>query len=165
MSRTGEARLPGAGSECEGHSVPGIEERERGRQVQHDAPYRDHDVSAELEQLLAQGPDLSASQAGARGGAAHLLEQHIGGGAEQHAQLIGPEPRAAGAIDLDPVMELLDPVLELAACTVDALVDPFRAARQVGDHEARVVPWLPPRQLPHLAREDDAALLIPGPRG
>ena len=77
------------------------------------------------------------AQAVPRAAEPQFLQQHVGRGGEQHAQLVGEEPRATGAIEGD-VEQLLDAVLDLAALAVDALVDALRLARQVGDHEARV---------------------------
>ena len=47
-------------------------------------------------------------------GSAQLLHQHIGGGGQQHAELVGPEIAATGAVDLKSV-QFIDPALYLAA--------------------------------------------------
>src|SRR6266446_2954356 len=78
-----------------------------------------------------------ARSRGAAGGEAQFLQQRVGRGGEQHAELVRPERRTTGAVESD-VEQFLDPVLDLAARAVDALVDPARLARQVGDDEARV---------------------------
>jgi len=43
-----------------------------------------------------------------------LLEQDVGGQRQQDAELVGQESRAAGPVQLQPVMQLLEPVLHVA---------------------------------------------------
>ena len=69
---------------------------------------------------------------------AQLLHQHVGGGGQQHAELVGPEIAATGAVDLQ-LVQLLDPVLDFAALAVNLFVEPLRTLLQVGDDEARVI--------------------------
>ena len=56
-----------------------------------------------------------AAKGGARGPQAQLLVEHVGGGAEQTPQLIGEKAAAAGSIDLEPVVQFFDPILDVAA--------------------------------------------------
>jgi hypothetical protein len=63
----------GAGAQREGQAVPVVPEGEGGRQVEHEAPHRDDDLRAELEHLLAQGPDLGPGPAGVGGFEPQLL--------------------------------------------------------------------------------------------
>lgn len=102
--------LSGAGAEGERQALPVVAERERRRQVQHDASHRQHHLGAELEHVLAQGGDLGPGPAGVRRPEPQLLQQDIGGGGQQHAQLVGEEARAARAVDLEAMMEFLEPV-------------------------------------------------------
>src|SRR5204862_1785979 len=96
---------------------------------------------------------------------ADLLHQHVRGGCQQHAQLIGKEPRATRAVERETVVELLDAVLDLTPLAVDPLVHPTRSALEVGDHEPWVVAHLPPRVLDHFGLEDHTTLAVPGPGG
>ena len=66
------------------------------------------------------------------------------------------------AAQVEPVVEFLDAVLDLAAPAVDLLVDPFRVTLEVGDDEARVVAGLASRVVDHLGLEDDPAHAVPG---
>ena len=99
--------LPGAGAECERDVPPGVEVRRGGGQVQDHAADRADDVRAELEQPGAQPRHLGAGTGGARRAQPEFLHQHVGGGGEQHAQLIGPEATAARAVDLQAIEQLL----------------------------------------------------------
>ena len=91
------------------------------------ATHRTDDLDAELEQSLAQGAHLGAGEARADSGAADLLHQNVGRRGQRHAQLVGEEPRAAGAVERQAVMQRLDAVLDLAPLAVDPLVQPLGA--------------------------------------
>ena len=54
--------------------------------------------STEFQQPLTRGRHLGPCEAGTGGTATQLLHQHIGGGGQEHPQLIGEEARAAGAL-------------------------------------------------------------------
>ena len=103
-------------------------------------------MDAELEQPLAQRGHLRAGAGGARGPQPEFLHEDVRGGGEEHAQLIGPEATAARAPDLEPVVEFLDPIFDVAAGTVDPLVDEPRRLPQIRDDEARVVARAPGRR-------------------
>jgi hypothetical protein len=63
------------------------------------------------------------ARAGRAGGSQpELLHEHVRGGREEHAQLIRPETRAARPSDREPVVEFVDPIVDVAAGTVDTLV-------------------------------------------
>ena len=113
----------------------GIEPGERRRQVQDDPPHRALDPHRELQQPLAQRGDLRVGTGGARGPAPQLLEQHVRRQGQQHAELVGQEPLATRAVQLQPVMQFLQPVLHIAPPAVE-LVDRLRGVGQVGHHEA-----------------------------
>jgi hypothetical protein len=106
----------------------------------HDDPSHGFDdATADLDQLQAQRPDLRADLVVPRDAAAQLLVEDVRGRSHQHAQLVGREARAAGAIDLEVVLQLLDPVFGVAALAVE-LVDPAgRAALEIRHDVARVV--------------------------
>lgn len=72
--------------------------------MQDDTPDGALDPGAMFQDLLAQRRDLSACEGGARGVQPQLLEQYVGGGGHKPTPLIGEEARAAGAIDLEPVV-------------------------------------------------------------
>ena len=61
--------------------------------MQHDAPHRGLYPGAELHEVFAQGADLGGSEGGARGPQSQLLVEHVGGGGQKSAQLIGEEAR------------------------------------------------------------------------
>ena len=102
---------------------------------------------------------------GARGPQPEFLHEHVRGGREEHAQLIGPEATAARASDLESVVQFLDPILDVAACAVDPLVDEPRRLPQIRDHKARVVAGLTAGEADDFGFDHDAALVGPGPGG
>lgn len=110
-------------AERERDVAPGVEVGSRGRQMQHDAAHGDDHVDAQFEQPLAQPRHLGARTRGARSPQAEFLHEDVRGGREEHAQLIGPEATAARSSDLEPVVQFLDPIFDVAAGAVDALVD------------------------------------------
>jgi hypothetical protein len=57
-------------------------------------------MHAELEQPLAQPADLGAGTRRARRAEPEFLHQHIGGGGEEHAELIGSKATAARAAEV-----------------------------------------------------------------
>ena len=80
---------------------------------------RANDVHAQGEQPGAQPRHLGAGTGGARRAQPACLQQHVGRGGEQHAQVIGPEAPADRAVDLQTIEQLLDAVLDVAAGAVD----------------------------------------------
>src|SRR5438309_3169001 len=133
--------------------------------MEDDAAYRDDDVDAELEQPLTQRGHLRAGAGRARGSEPEFLHEHVCGGGEEHAQLIGPEATAARPSDLEPVVEFLDPIFNVAACTVDPLVDEPRRLPQIRDYKARVVAGLTAGEADDFGFDHHAALVGPGPGG
>jgi len=69
-----------------------------------------------------------------------LLHQHVSGRRHQHAQLVGIETRATGAVDLQTYFKFLDAVFDITARAVDLLIDELRRGLQVGDNNEGVVP-------------------------
>src|SRR5271157_1432424 len=130
--------LSGRRSECQCHSPESGKKRKGRGQVHHHAPYRDQHTGPEFQQPFSQGPDLSPRTVGACGSQTQLLHQHISGGGQQHAELVGPEIAATGAVDLQ-LVQFFYPVLDLTTLAVNLFVDPLRTLLHVGDDEARVV--------------------------
>ena len=97
------------------------------RQVQHDTTSRALDPYAEFQQPLAKGTHLGASTVAPAGAQTQLLHQDVRGGRQQNAELIGHEAGAAGTVDLQTVVQLLDPILDVSTVAVDLLVDPSDA--------------------------------------
>ena len=83
---------------------------------------------------------LGASTGGPRRAQPEFLHQHIGRGGEEDAQLIRPEATAAGPTDLEPVVQLFDPILDVTAGTVDPLVNEPRRLPQIGDDRSAGCP-------------------------
>ena len=131
--------LSGAGAECQRDVPPGVEVRCGGRQVQDHAADRADDVRPQFEEPVAQPRHLGAGTGGARRAQPEFLHQHVGGGGEEHAQLIGPEATAARAVDLQAIEQFLDAVLDVAAGAVDPFIEEARRLAQIGHDEARVV--------------------------
>src|SRR2546425_4254609 len=160
---TTEAVLAGTGAERERDVTPRVEVRRRGREMQNDAAHGDDHVDAQFEQALAQPRYLGARARGVRGPQAEFLHEDVRGGREEHAQLIGPEATAARASDLEPLMEFLDPIFNVAAGAVDVLVDEARRLPEIRDDKARVVARLAARQADDFGLDDDATLAGPRP--
>src|ERR1700680_3683991 len=78
---------------------------------------------------------------------------------------MGPEATATRAPDLEPLVEFLDPIFDVAARTVDLLVDESRRLPQIRDHHAHVVAGLPAREADDFRFDHDAALVVPRPGG
>src|SRR6266852_9369260 len=129
-------------ADCAGEPLPCRQPGERRRQVQDDPTGRALDPHGELEQPLAQRRDLRLGTGGARGPAAQLLEQHVRRQREQDAKLVGEKLRATGPVHLQPVMQFLEPVLDVPAPAVE-LVDRLRIVGEVRS----------PRPLPSAARD------------
>ena len=70
------------------------------------------------------------------------LHEHVGRGGQEDAQLVRREQTAARAVDLQPIEQFLDPILDVPASTVDLLIDEARRLPQIRHHEPRVVPRL-----------------------
>src|SRR2546426_5680100 len=155
--------LAGAGAEREGDVTPGVEERRRGRQMEDDTAHRRDDMDAEFEQPLTQRGHLRAGADGARGPQPEFLHEDVRGGGEEHAQLIGPEATAAGAPDLESLVELLDPILDVAARAIDPFVQEAGRLPQIRDHKARVVAGLTAGEPHDFGFDHHAPVLRPSP--
>ena len=106
--------LCGRCAETSGDDLPVVAVDAGGGQVQHDAPHRGLDPGTEFYEVFAQCADLGGSEGGARGPQSQLLVEHVGGGGQKTAQLIGEEARAAGTVDFQAVVQFLDPVFDVA---------------------------------------------------
>lgn len=110
-------------------------------------------LSSRSRNVLTWARALTAS-----GAQAQLLHQYIGGGSEQHAQLVGEKTRAARAVDLQPMMQFLDAIFDFTASAVNPLVQMPRGSFQVSDHKARIVFGLSVFQAYDFRLYDGAAL-------
>ena len=148
----GPTALRGRSAEASGDALPVVAVDAGSGQMQHDAPYGGLDPGTEFHQMFAQGVDLGRAERGACGPQAQLLEEHVGGGGQKPPQLVSEEAGATGAVDLESVVQLLDPILDVGAGAVDHFIQMLWRLLEVGDHEARVVLWLtavaviPPRR-------------------
>jgi hypothetical protein len=114
--------LCGRSIEVAGDDLPVVAVQTSGWQVQHDTPHRGLHPSAEFHQVFAQDVDLSGSEDRTRGSQPQLLVEHVGGGAQQPPQLISEEAAAAGAVDLQTVVQLFNSVLDITPSAVDRLI-------------------------------------------
>jgi hypothetical protein len=121
----------------------------------------DH-LSTELEQSVAQRRHLGTSAGGPCGTESQLLDEHVGSSGEEDAELVGEEAGAAGAINLESVVKLFDPVFDLSTIAIDVLVDEARCLSQVGDEESGIVLHLATRMADHLGLDDDPSHPAPG---
>src|SRR2546425_1029389 len=143
---------------------PRRQPREGHGQVQYDSSHRAFDPYGELEQALAQGRDLGLGAGGAGRAPAQLLEQDVRREREQDPDLVGQKARATGPIHLQPVMQFLEPVLDVAALAVE-LVDGLRVVPEVGHHEARIVLGRAAGMADDLGLDDHPAPPLPRPSG
>jgi len=133
--------------------------------VQHDPTNGNHDVSAKLDQSLAESGHLCSGRSRSLRSESDFLHEHVGGRCHQDPELVGPESGATRAVDLQPVMEFFDPVLDVSPITVGR-IHPLRGASQVGDDIPGVVPGRSTFESDHLGLDDDTALVGPTlPRG
>ena len=129
--------------------------------MQYHTAYRAFQPHAEFEQAFPQGAHLRPRTRGAGRPQAQLLEQHVGGRAQQHPQLIGPEARATGAIDGQAVVQFFDAQFDVRTLAVHSLIDPLRNPAQVRDHEARVVLGIAMTQANRLRLDDHPTFAAP----
>lgn len=155
--------LCGRGAEASGDDLPVVAVDAGSGQMQHDASDRGLDPGAELHQMFAQAADLGRSEGGARGLQAQLLVEHIGRGGQQSAQLVGKEAGAAGAVNLQAVVQFFDSILDVGAGAVDHFIQMPRRLLEVRDHEARVVFRLAPGMSHDFGLDNHAPALTPSP--
>ena len=73
-----------------------------------------------------------------QGNTPDVVEEDVGERAEQQAELVGPPSVTAGAVGVEVELLLLDPVLHVAACTVDVVVKFLRIAFEGRDNVTRI---------------------------
>ena len=115
----------------------------------------------QFEEPVAQPRHLGAGTGGARRAQPEFLHQHVGGGGEEHAQLIGPKATATRAVDLQAIEQLLDPIVDVAAGAGDPFIEEARRLAQIGHDEARVVARLAVAEPEDLGLDHDAARVAP----
>ena len=89
-----------------------------------------------------------------------FLHEHVGRGGQEDAQLVRREQTAARAVDLQPIEQFLDPILDVPSSTVDLLIDEARRLPQIRHHEARVVPRLAVSEANDFGLDHDPALVV-----
>ena len=120
----------------------------------------DH-ARGDLDELEPQGGELGARpRGGLRHGGAQAMQQPVGGGVEDEAELVCGGALARGAPAGELALVQLDQVLGLAAGTVEPFVEGLGLAGKRGDDEARIEP--PDRGL---KARHHAALASPDPGG
>jgi hypothetical protein len=97
--------------------------------------------AADLDETEAQGVQLEAGDAGLHEVAAQRVEQPVGGGMQQEAELIGPEAVAAEAIGEAGVLEVFDPQLRFAPTHVPVVEGERREIGPAGHHKAQIAPF------------------------
>src|ERR1035438_10809616 len=157
--------LCGRSTESFGDDLPVIAMQAGGGQMQHDAPHGGLHPSAEFHALFAQGADLGRPKGGAGGPQPQFLVEHVGGGGQKPAQLIGEEAAATGAVDFQAMMQFFDSILDVPAGAIDRFVQMPGRVLEVRDYEARVVLGLAPGMTHDLSLDDDAAAVIPSAGG
>ena len=100
LDEAGRSDLSGASSEGECDAAPRGEVGRGARQMQDDAADGADDVDAQLQEPVAEPGHLGPRTSGACGAQPKLLQEHVGGGGQQDAELVRCEPAAAGAVDL-----------------------------------------------------------------
>ncbi|MDF2758127.1 MAG: hypothetical protein K0S99_759 [Thermomicrobiales bacterium] len=128
-----------------------------GRRAQADVIGALPDAAADLEQAQLQGSQLHRGDAARAQPAAQRVKQPVGGGVQQQAKLVGPEPMVTQPVGEAGDFQVLDPVFSRAAVDVpviervrriDARGDDKAGVGSLGqrfgfdDHAARLVPTL-----------------------
>src|ERR1019366_9435015 len=157
--------LSARGSESPGDLSEAVEKRERDGKRNHPAAHRNLHLRTQLQQPFTQRPRLRPGAGRPRRSQPQFLHQHISGRRQQHAELVSPEFRTTGAVDLQSLMQLLEAVFDFSALTINLLVDPPRTLLEVGDEEARIVFGLLFLLPYHLGLEDHAPLRQPRSSG
>ena len=104
-----------------GNSVPNFLPGVGGREVKDDSSDGLLDPGTDLQELLAEGSDLSASERGPSSAKSKFLEEDERRGRLEDAELVGEEPGAARPVDFEPEQQLLDPVLDFPATAVEVV--------------------------------------------
>ena len=112
--------------------------------MQHEAPCGTRDPDVEGQVPLAQGADFGSRALTVAVTEVQFLHEIVGGGGGRNAKLVGEKVRSAGVVDLKAVVNLSDPVLDLAATAGELLKQIPGRSFQVGHHEEVFVIWLPP---------------------
>ena len=89
--------------------------------------------AADLDDAEAEGVELEGGNLGLEQPASELIEEPVGGRVEQKAESVGPEAMIAEAVSVEGVLEVLDPVLRLAAVDVPVVQRPVIFELQCAD--------------------------------
>ena len=101
-----------------GGTSPKIAAGQVGRQMAHDAPHRAGHADSDLEEHVPQTRNGPAASFGLAKSPAKLLEKSVRRSRHEYAELVGDEAGAARAIHGEVELQLLDPVLAVAASAV-----------------------------------------------
>ena len=104
---------------------------------------------------------LAAGTRSTRRPQSQFLHEHVGRGGQEDAQLVRREQTAARAVDLQPIEQFLDPILDVPASTVDLLIDEARRLPQIRHHEPRVVRGSRSPRRTNFGLDHDSALVVP----
>ena len=115
----------------------------------------------EFQQPVAEPGHLGARTPGMRRVQPQLLHQHVGRGGEEDAPLVRPAPTAARPPDLQAFVQFFDPMLDVAAGTVDPLVQEPRRLSQIRHDESRIVLRLAAGELDDFRFDNDPARVAP----
>ena len=83
--------------------------------MQNHAADRADDVDSQLQQPVPQPRHLAAGTRSTRRPQSQFLHEHVGRGGQEDAQLVRREQTAARAVDLQPIEQFLDPILDVPA--------------------------------------------------
>jgi hypothetical protein len=125
------------------------------------ASHRSIQPGPKFEEALAQGAHLRRSKIGAGSTQTQLLHQDVRSRREQYAKLIRQEACATGSIDLEAMMQFLDPVSHVPPAPVDS-IDALRLERQVGYDIPVVIAGRTIRETDNFGFDDQATGLQPG---
>jgi hypothetical protein len=113
----------GGNSEPDGGAEPVSGGRTGGCHGDLDAANAEMHDRTDLEQLETNGAASRGGEVGVMQADTTLCtEQHVGHGGKPQAQLIGPHGGCRGAVGIEIELAFLDPVLHVAACAVELLI-------------------------------------------
>ena len=99
------------GAEAGRDGPPGLWVGMGAWQMQHESADGAGDAHADLQQHEPQASDLGPRERRAVGPQLEFLQEDIRRCRQRHPELVGPEPRAAGAAHREVVMQFLEPIL------------------------------------------------------
>jgi hypothetical protein len=137
-------------------SEPGIVQRE----VKNNSTGGSLNPYSQFHQPLAQCGDLCRSHFRTCSPSPYFLHKNIGGSGHQYTELVGQKLVAARPIDLQAVMQFLDPVFHVSSLSVD-LIDVTGCMGKVGNDISIIIPGVTTRTPNHFSLEDDPPAMGP----